>query len=361
VIPRARCEQAFRAAVAACDPAERVRDALPHPFEVGIALGKASMAMARGAGPVARGIVVTGVDDGRGVPRGWRVMLGAHPVPDERSLAAGAAVVELITSTSTTERVLALVSGGASAMCEQLASGVTLARLHDEVRELASRGADIHAINAARARLSAIKAGKLARMCKSRIVTLAISDVFDDDVAVIGSGPTIAARTGDQQKVIAPMSLFAQSMRAQFADPPPLRAIGAAEIAELARDLPSVSHVIAWGEPSVALPTDHGEGGRAQQLALAIARQLRARAEHGEAQSAFVVGSDGIDGPLPRGRSAPAGAYVDGTTWDAIVAAGIDPDRALARCDAGTALHAVGALVVTGSTGINHADVAVIG
>jgi hydroxypyruvate reductase len=114
--------------------------------------------------------------------------------------------------------------------------------------------------------------------------------------------------------------------------------------------------VVAWGEPSVRVPTDHGEGGRAQQLALALARELR-----GAAIAAFVVSSDGVDGPPPRGRPAPAGAYVDHETWDAITAKGIDPQRALDRCDAGTALDAVGALVVTGPTGINHADVVVIG
>jgi hydroxypyruvate reductase len=64
---------------------------------------------------------------------------------------------------------------------------------------------------------------------------------------------------------------------------------------------------------------------------------------------------------LPPSWPAPAGAYVDGTTWDAIARAGIDPDLALARCDAGSALHAVGALVVTGPTGVNHADIAIVG
>ena len=69
------------------------------------------------------------------------------------------------------------------------------------------------------------------------------------------------------------------------------------------------------------LPADHGEGGRAQQLALVLARELRRHV----AGSAFVVGSDGIDGPAPRDRPAPAGAFVEHATWDAIAAAGIDP------------------------------------
>jgi hydroxypyruvate reductase len=104
------------------------------------------------------------------------------------------------------------------------------------------------------------------------------------------------------------------------------------------------------------LPRRHGIGGRAQQLALVLARRLR-----GSERSALVVGTDGIDGPPPPDRPAPAGAWIDGATWDAIVAAGIDPAAALAVCDAGTALAAAGSLVVTGPSGINHADLVLLG
>jgi hydroxypyruvate reductase len=114
---------------------------------------------------------------------------------------------------------------------------------------------------------------------------------------------------------------------------------------------------IAWGEPTIALPADRGEGGRAQQLALVLAGELRGDWP----VSAFIAGSDGIDGPAPAHRPAPAGAFVDETTWDRIAEAGIDPEHALARCDAGPALDAIGALVVTGPTGINHGDVMLLG
>src|SRR5262249_26839084 len=107
---------------------------------------------------------------------------------------------------------------------------------------------------------------------------------------------------------------------------------------------------------TVRVPRAHGSGGRSQQLALVLARELR-----GAPHSAFVVGTDGIDGPPPPDRPSPAGAWVDGATWDAIAARGIDPAAALAACDAGTALSALGALVVTGPTGINHADLILVG
>jgi glycerate-2-kinase len=76
--------------------------------------------------------------------------------------------------------------------------------------------------------------------------------------------------------------------------------------------------LVAWGEPTLRVPAVHGAGGRAQQLALVLARWLR-----GSSRSALVVGTDGIDGPPPPDRPAPAGAWIDGTTWAAIVAAGL--------------------------------------
>jgi hydroxypyruvate reductase len=128
-------------------------------------------------------------------------------------------------------------------------------------------------------------------------------------------------------------------------------------VAEVAAQLAQISGpIVAWGEPTLRVPADHGDGGRAQQLALALAGRLR-----GRDVAALVVGTDGIDGPPPRDRPSPAGAWVDGATWDAVIAAGHDPAAALVRCDAGSALAAAGALVVTGPSGINHADLVIVG
>jgi len=261
-------------------------------------------------------------------------------------------------------------------------------------------------------------------------VTLAVSDVIGDSLAVIGSGPTIgpwlaspgvagvaiddgaAARRSrarailerhgvavppvladeppspsnlsvatasitasvarpvtpsvarlDHAAVIAPMASAAyaavQALAARGVAATLLEAPIAGDVEAVGRMLAAQGDAVsfvAWGEPTLRLPTDHGTGGRAQQLALVLARWLR-----GTARGALVVGTDGIDGPPPAGRPAPAGAWVDGTTWDAITAAGRDPAAALATCDAGPALAAVGALVVTGPSGINHADLVIIG
>jgi hydroxypyruvate reductase len=101
----------------------------------------------------------------------------------------------------------------------------------------------------------------------------------------------------------------------------------------------------------VRLPANPGDGGRATQLALALARHLR-----GSDRSAFVAASDGRDG-----NTWSAGAYVNGASWDTLVRAGIDPDAELARCNAADTLAGLGAVFMPGPTGINHADVVILG
>jgi glycerate 2-kinase len=367
-IDRAFCEAALHAAIAACDPERSVRarlDRLPvHGDAIyGLAIGKAAQAMARGTGAVTRGVCVTHVLDGKPLPDGWYAIESSHPIPDARSLAAGDAVCDLVATAGSKDRVLALISGGASALVERPVAGLSLDQFVREVQAIAASGATIQTLNAARIERSQIKGGKLADGCVAPITTLVASDVIDDDPYVIGSGPTCSRRRPeDACDVVVPIRRFAiafgdslrrTNTRFETLWDPLAASIERclATLRETYTDLP----VIAWGEPTIALPVDHGEGGRAQQLALELAREIR-----GSRRLAFVIGSDGMDGPAPRGRSAPAGAYVDGTTWDAIVSAGGDPRRALERCDAGTALAAVDALVVTGATGINHGDLVLV-
>ncbi|MDX2087949.1 MAG: DUF4147 domain-containing protein [Kofleriaceae bacterium] len=419
MIDRGLAEAVFADAVRACDPTARVAAALVEPDisgrlagrkRFGIAMGKAALAMARGAGPVEQGVAIAPVDDGAPLPAGWRCILSAHPLPDERSLAAAAAAHALAALAAPRDALLALISGGASALVEAPRSTLSLAELRTVARAVMAAGAPIAELNAVRTALSQIKGGGLALECRAPVTTLAISDVPSDDLAIIGSGPTIgpwlgapdgadvgaadlalrtrarellagyqiavspliaevlaaparslSVRRDDHARVIAPMAAFAgaahdalaaRGLHGMFAAVPVTSTVEAT-----ARELAaSLGLIVAWGEPTVPLPPVHGEGGRAQQLALALAQHLR-----GTRRSALVIGSDGADGPTPRARPTPAGAYVDGNTWDAIKRAGHDPGAALARCDAGTVLSAIGALVVTGPTGVNHADLILVG
>jgi hydroxypyruvate reductase len=358
VLTREACEQAFHEAVRACDPERRVREALEREPVVGtqilgLAVGKAALAMSRGAGPVARGLVVSPFDDNRGIPDGWQLLLAGHPVPDERSVAAALAAIALVESARAEDHVLALISGGASALIEQPRPPYTLEELVSAVSLAMAHGASIRMLNARRTSMSAIKGGQLAERSLAPVTTLVVSDVIGDNPHVIGSGPTVSMQRHDRVEVIAPMRSFGEAMAA---------ALGVRRLEEpvdgpvenAARGLfeeAKAGPILAWGETVVALPENHGTGGRAQQLALHLARLVA-----GTDKAAFVAGSDGVDGP-----TRAAGAYVDGTTWDAIARAGIDPDHALVTRDSTAALAAVDALVITGPTGINHADVIAIG
>lgn len=395
MVTRAECEAAFHAAVRACDPGNAVRTAMPRGALVpgrglgivGLAIGKAAVAMARGAGPVSRGLAITvppgvhGIDEP--LPSGWHLMLASHPVPDASSVAAAIAAQQLVESCTADETLVCLLSGGTSALVEIPRDGLTLEELVEKTSRAMAAGASIRELNALRTELSAVKGGKLVAACKARIVTLVVSDVIGDDPLVIGSGTTVrrdpavigsgttvhphVIGTGpsvrdmpeavgadvvrDETIIVAPMASFgvaiATGLRAHYIAEP-----FAADVRDVADALAATSGlVVGWGEPTVHVPADHGEGGRAQQLALELAQRLR-----GTDRAAFIAGSDGIDGP-----TRAAGAFVDGSTWDAITAAGIDGEEALRRCDAGRALDAVGALVISGPTGINFGDVMIVG
>ncbi len=370
---------------------------------VGLAMGKAALAMARAFGPVEAGLVIAPHDDAAPLPPGWRLIVAAHPEPDERSLVAGDAAVELVGRTPADRVIVALISGGASALVEQPL--IPLAELRRLVAHLAARGAPIADLNAVRKELSAIKGGKLALHAAAPIVTLAISDVIGDDLETIGSGPTVGwwhrdparverrqlarthatailhraaapvppflreraddlrARPDDRARVVVPMARFGLRFRdalaARFGDAVRYRAEPiTAHVVTVAQEVSTEPPILVlWGEPVVHLPRAHGEGGRMQQLALELAWHLQDLPQ----RRAFAIGSDGCDGPPPRARPAPAGAWVTGDTWHAIARLGLDPEAARQRCDAGTALAAVDRLIVTGPTGINHADLVVIG
>jgi hydroxypyruvate reductase len=415
VIARSLAELVFQRAIDACHPGRGVAAALARMGEelekrtlYGLAVGKSAQAMARGIGPVARGLVVTVAIDGGDLPKGWRLMIAPHPVPDERSVEAARAALELVRATTRLDRLIVAISGGASALME-LPRG-TLAELVATTSAVMAAGCPIAELNVVRSALSAIKGGQLALSCPAPIITLAASDVIGDKLEVIGSGPTIGPWLEGMGRIVD-FGAHAERRRRRaiaileregLAVPrvldevqPPHgvkredRAVLVSALGEVARHarrelaahgvpataLPDVMQgaipelavrlakralakppFVGYGEPTIRLPQDHGVGGRAQQLALELARHLR-----GTDRSALVAGTDGKDGPETRNRPSPAGAFVDGTTWDRILAMGIDPDVALARCDAGTALDAVDALFVTGPTGINHADLVIAG
>ncbi|MGG7645580.1 DUF4147 domain-containing protein [Rhodovulum sp. YNF3179] len=334
-------------------------DAPPRPDRI-LAVGKAAVPMARAA--LARyaavpALAVTKYGHGTGAPPGLTVLEAAHPVPDAASLAAGRALYDAVAAMSADETLLLLVSGGASALAECPAEGVSLDDLAAENARLLAGGQDIHAINARRRALSRIKGGGLlAAFGGAGATVLAISDVSGDDIAVIGSGigQCPAAAGGTCETRIVASNAIARDAAAAAA-----RAAGLAvhvnaedlygEVELLARALgprlralpPGVA--ILGGEPTVTLPPDPGRGGRNQALALALARQIAGEA----GLTLLVAGTDGTDGPTQA-----AGGIVDGASW----ARATGGAEALARADAGRWLAAQRCLFTTGPTGTNVMD-----
>jgi hydroxypyruvate reductase len=427
---RRRLEQAFRASLSAVDPTARVRQALARPQVAALlqrrplvvaAVGKVAVPMARAVAalvPDAGLVVTTDPGEAAGLP----VIVGDHPTPGAASVEAGRALWALAASLPANGVLLALVSGGASALAEVPADGLELSDLVGAVRALMLRGAPIGDINAVRRGLSGLKGGRLALACAAPVVTIAISDVVGDDVDIIGSGPTVGPWTNGEGRTPEPvidLAVHESGLRARARDvarrhfarggipeaaeaqlstqvlargvvrrdadivvlaaglatlrraaAQAVRAAGLEPIVmpqDLVGDVDEVAGrivnaaerigrgqvLIGGGEPTIALPAQPGWGGRAQHLALLLSRRWIGRPE----RAALVVGSDGVDGPGP---NAPAGAFIDGTTWDAIYARNVDPVIAIERFDAGTALAAAGALVVTGPTGVNHADLVMV-
>ncbi len=190
----------FDSAVAAADPRRVLAAHLP-PKPAGgrcvvVGGGKSAAVMAAAledAWPDVplEGTVVTRY--GHAVPtRRIEVIEAAHPVPDANSERGARRLLERVQGLNEHDLVIALISGGASALLTAPASGLSLDDKQGINRALLASGANITGMNTVRKHLSAIKGGRLAAAAApARVVTLAISDVPGDDPAVIGSGPTV--------------------------------------------------------------------------------------------------------------------------------------------------------------------------
>jgi glycerate 2-kinase len=336
------------------------------------AVGKAATAMALGAHDalgtaVERTLVITQAADGlhelspRAAPE---ALFGSHPVPDERSLAAGARLLQWVDELPAAAQPLFLISGGASSLVEVLAPGRTLPELAALNREALASGIDIAQFNARRGALSLIKGGRLAARLQGRPArALFISDVPNDDPAVIGSGVMGPASEGPDQverRVVASIEHARRAVAEEggrlglTVHAPAQRFAGEATrlAARFAHELLlSPAQLCAWGgESTVQLPAQAGRGGRNQHLALAVARLI---AGHSDLML-LAAGTDGVDGTTP-----DAGAMVDAETCARLTLAELDADECLKRADSATALAASGDLLHTGATGTNVGDLVI--
>jgi glycerate 2-kinase len=208
---RAALRAIFDAAVASAQPAEVLAAHLPEKPKgrcVVVGAGKASAAMAAAldaAWPdvALSGLVVTRY--GYKVPAGRiEIVEAAHPVPDAMSETAARRILDVVRGLGPDDLVVALISGGGSALMVAPAGDMTLTDKQAVNKALLASGATITEMNAVRKHLSAIKGGRLAlAAAPARVATLMISDIPGDDPAAIASGPTVAdPSTADEAREI---------------------------------------------------------------------------------------------------------------------------------------------------------------
>jgi hydroxypyruvate reductase len=386
-------------ALAALDPARLVHAALPplpprQARVVVIAAGKAAPAMAAGAlarwpDRIERALVVTASPgpDPRSLGPLARVLTGAHPVPDARSVSAAEEALRLAASLGPRDLLVVLISGGASALLAAPPEALDLAEKQALVAALLERGVPIRDVNVVRRHLSRVKGGRLgAATGNARVLTLLLSDVIDGQPHDVGSGPSVPdpttleearavlARVGLQEPRGMSESVKPGAFRARariLADPPALAravagalarrglrvvvdppdegdvtAVAARRVARAATLAPGEAAVVAC-EPTLRLPSVRGRGGRAGWVALAAMGDLPSDTALLCAASDGVDGSSGSGGALVMGEDAErAGAGV--------VAA------ALSGLDDAAVHAAIGTHVPGGATGHNLADVHVM-
>ncbi len=377
-----------------------------------LAVGKAAAGMAAAAVEIMGervdgGLVVTKRGYDEDVPT-LRTLIAGHPEPDEGSRAAAIAVDALATSLGEGDLLLALVSGGASALLADVAGDITLDDLKALSRDLLRSGASIGDINAVRKHLSTLKGGGLVRRASpARVAALLLSDVVGDDPATIGSGLTApdpttladalavlrrhdlaappriidhlavapetpkpddplfndaislvvgsghlsaeAAAVAAREQGYTPL-ILSTSMTGTAAELGRMHAAIVREVLASGQPAPTPCALISGGEATVVV-RGAGLGGPNQEFALAMALELQGVANW----AALAADSDGTDGPTDA-----AGGAVDGATAGRIRAQGLDPDAALAHNESYLALDAVDALLRTGPTGTNVNDIRVV-
>jgi hydroxypyruvate reductase len=422
------------AALAAVDPAQALKNALRREGDVlrlggevidlsafdrvlAVGAGKAGAPMAQALEELLGDRLTAGrvvVKDGHAAPTGVvEIMEASHPVPDQRGVAAGARLAELLMGTDERTLVFCLLSGGGSALLVAPAAGVSLADKQATTSLLLACGADIAEINAVRKHMSTLKGGGLARLAApAKVVSLIVSDVVGDRLDVIASGPTVADNStwSDVREIFDRYALWEQL-------PAPVRARAQAGLAGQVPDTPKpgdpllarVSNTVIAGNrqalaamaaragqlgyaPLILSSTIEGETREVARVHAALVREVKASGHplappcclisggettvtlgpsHGKggrnqefALAAALdlrgmkgvllasVGSDGSDGPTDA-----AGAWADGETVARAAALGLKARDFLAPHDAYNFFAPLGDLVVTGPTRTNVMDV----
>ncbi|WP_343313629.1 glycerate kinase [Brucella sp. BE17] len=415
--PKAFLTSLFEAAVAAADPERVIRDNLPEKpkgrvIVIGAGKGSAQMAAAfekawaeKYDDAPLEGVVVTRYGYACACKH-IEIIEAAHPVPDEAGLAATKRLFEAVLDLSEDDLVVALVSGGGSALLPSPPEGLTL---DDEIavnKALLASGAPISAMNAVRKHLSTIKGGRLAASAyPAKVFSLVVSDIPGDNPAFVASGPTVPDATSrdDALKIIEryrlelPQGVLAHIKSESAHAPKPgdtvfvnneVRVIASAAVsleaaaraasahgveaiilsdaiegearevahvhAAIAREVASRNRpfkkpvvILSGGETTVTIKAKGGKGGRNSEFLLSFALDI----DGYDNIHALAADTDGIDGSEDN-----AGAFADGSSVFRLQQAGEDGAARLNANDAWTAFAAIGDLFVPGPTGTNVND-----
>jgi hydroxypyruvate reductase len=370
--------------------------------------GKAAVPMATAiadtlADRLTSGVIVTKYGHGKTPKSKPQSPIGlieaGHPMPDENSVRGAQAVADLARQATERDLVICLLSGGGSALLTLPVPGLTLADLQALTDALLRSGATINELNSVRKHWSRVKGGRLARLvAPATLVTLVLSDVVGDPLAVIASGPTVPDPTTvvDAQAVLERYGIWAGRAVPFQETPKPgdpafervqhvivgsnrLAAVAAVEQARQlgfgalllstyvegeAREVARVAAALAkgmrghgdplsppaclvWGGETTVTIRGEGKGGRNQELALASALAL----DGWPGVLVMALATDGTDGPTDA-----AGAVATGETVARAQALGLDPQAALDANDSYPFFDALGDLILTGPTGTNVND-----
>jgi glycerate 2-kinase len=372
---RRSAREIFDAALASVDPRQAVRRAIVRDGSVvevcgerfdasstpifAVAIGKAAASMALGVedalgDKLTRG-VISAPASSEPLAQQWEIFEGGHPLPNEASLEAAEAALNLLNWANDVRGVvICLVSGGGSAMFEYPNNpAMSLDDLRRENQSLIASGARISEINALRRTFSAVKGGKLAEYAPhARFVTLIVSDTNRGDEANVASGPTLPS---SPYRVLLGnwTALDAARQKALELGFTPVIAYDISEqpIQDgcdlLLSSMKDTDCLISGGEFSCPVRGD-GVGGRNLETVLRCALK-------NQPLVILSAGTDGIDGNSPA-----AGAIADQTTLERARRLGLDPADFLARSDSYTFFGKLGDLIVTGATGTNVRDLRIL-
>ncbi len=383
-----------------------------------IGTGKASHTMAKAvenilAEKLTDGLVIS-PNQNTDISDKVRVRQGTHPLPDQKSVDSSSELIKFSESIPDQSVVINLVSGGTSSLFCLPADPLTIDEIREVYKLLIESGATIHQINTVRKSLSQVKGGKLLGYLKhTTLIDLIISDIPDDDLTMVGSGPSIAQKVSpvdaiSELKKLRIFDSIPSSVREflekeseaekkkpdsfitkDFNDHHTFLIASAGEMARKAGEIAeefnfkSIIHKEPWsgpiedlerliiktvnthlntdkktaliffGEPTVHVSGD-GLGGRNQELALRMAFRLKNLDSNNDVVF-LSAGTDGIDGPTDS-----AGAVVDTHSIEKASEKGLNAMSYLEKNDSYHFFKKAGGHIKTGPTGNNLMDLQVV-